>query len=66
MSCQGSLLHKIRQQTQLRAADAIDKKGKSGGIFNTELGTGILLHYLPESKWKTLSIDVFCKIPNGK
>ncbi|HHT84635.1 MAG: M16 family metallopeptidase [Bacillota bacterium] len=40
------------------------KKGKSGGIFNTvELGTGILLHYLPESKWKTLSIDVFCKIP---
>lgn len=37
---------------------------KPDGIFNQiELGHGIVLHYLPETKWKTLSIDVFFKIP---
>ncbi|MGI6621030.1 MAG: M16 family metallopeptidase [Bacillota bacterium] len=39
-------------------------EGESDGMFNmVELEPGIVLHYLPESKWKTLSIDVFCKIP---
>lgn len=28
-----------------------------------ELENGILFRYLPECKWKTLSIDVFCKVP---
>jgi predicted Zn-dependent peptidase len=38
--------------------------GKPDDIFKTaELGHGITLHYLPETKWKALSIDVFCKIP---
>lgn len=37
---------------------------KPDGTFNQiELGHGIVLHYLPETKWKTLSIDVFFKIP---
>lgn len=38
--------------------------GKPEGIFNTvELEPGIVFRYLPGSKWKTLSINVFCKLP---
>ena len=37
---------------------------KNGGCFTTvELEPGVSFRYLPVSKWKTLSIDVFCKLP---
>lgn len=32
-------------------------------VFTTELGPGLKFSYLSESKWKTLSMNVFCKIP---
>jgi predicted Zn-dependent peptidase len=33
------------------------------GFETVEVGPGITFRYLPASKWKTLSIDVFCKVP---
>ena len=39
-------------------------KAKEGEEFRTvRIGPGISFRYLPDSKWKTLSIDVFCMVP---
>jgi predicted Zn-dependent peptidase len=41
-----------------------DGNSERGDSFRTvEIGPGITFRYLPVSKWKTLSIDVFCKVP---
>lgn len=38
--------------------------GAAKGRFETvELEPGLVYRYLPVSKWKTLSIDVFCELP---
>ena len=36
---------------------------RSDSFRTVEIGPGITFRYLPVSKWKTLSIDVFCKVP---
>ncbi len=34
-----------------------------GGFKTVTIEPGIVFRYLPESKWKTLSINVFCQVP---
>jgi len=42
----------------------LDSVHEVGDHFKTvEIEKGITYRYLPHSKWKTLSIDVFCRVP---
>jgi len=41
-------------------------KGTSDFLEAIDIQPGVTFRWLPETKWKTLSIDVFCKVPSAR